>query len=72
MSEKQEPARLTVDDLERMTTHDLADLLSNVVLVLKGLPAVPMKELGREAGDSVRGVRGTATGAQRMPDEYGW
>jgi len=78
VSEKPEAQRLTVEDLEKMTTHDLADLLANVVLVLKQLPNVSMNELVRETSDGVRegglvrGVRGRATGAQRMPDEYGW
>ncbi len=72
MSEKREPERLTVDDLEKMTTHDLADLLANVVLVLKRLPDVPVKELKRETGGEMGGVRGRTIGEQRMPEEYGW
>ncbi len=34
-----------VGDIEQMTTHDLADLLSNIVLVLRRLPDVPMRQL---------------------------
>jgi Rho termination factor, N-terminal domain len=38
--------RFTVDQLERMKTHELADLLTNVVLVLRRLPDVECRELG--------------------------
>jgi hypothetical protein len=37
--------RLTAEDIERMTTRELADLLANVVLVLRHLPDVPMQQL---------------------------
>jgi len=36
---------ISVGDIEQMTTHELADLLSNVVLVLRRLPDVPMCQL---------------------------
>ena len=37
--------RITVEQLERMKTHELAELLSNVVLVLKRLPNVEWHQL---------------------------
>lgn len=37
--------RITVDQLERMNVHDLADLLANVVLLLKRMPNVECREL---------------------------
>jgi hypothetical protein len=37
--------RLTISDLEQLKTHELADLLSNTVLVLRRLPDVPFVEL---------------------------
>jgi hypothetical protein len=40
--------RFTVNQLERMKTHELAELLSNVVLVLKRLPDVEFRELGSQ------------------------
>ena len=37
--------RLTVDQLEHMKTHELADLLANVVLLLRRMPNVEWREL---------------------------
>jgi hypothetical protein len=37
--------RFTIEQLEQMKTHDLADLLANVVLVLKRMPNVECREL---------------------------
>lgn len=37
--------RMTVDQLEQMKTHELADLLSNLALVLRRLPDVPCIQL---------------------------
>jgi hypothetical protein len=37
--------RITVDDLEKMTTHQIADLLANLVLVLRRMPDVPAVQL---------------------------
>jgi hypothetical protein len=45
MASNNEVPRLTVNDLEQMTTHDLAQLLSNLVLVLRRLPNVPLQDL---------------------------
>jgi hypothetical protein len=39
--------RITIAQLEQMKTHDLADLLGNVVLLLRRLPNVEFKELVR-------------------------
>jgi hypothetical protein len=48
--------RLSVSELEEMHTHDLAALLSNVVLVLRRLPNVPVRELaGQEQKTSNAG-----------------
>ncbi len=38
--------RLTVAQLERMKTHELADLLAEIVLVLRRMPDVECRELG--------------------------
>lgn len=38
--------RFTVEQLEQMKTHELADLLANVVLVLRRMPNVECKQLG--------------------------
>jgi len=35
---------ITIDQLERMKTHELADLLSNVVLLLRRMPNVECRE----------------------------
>lgn len=37
--------RMSVDQLEQMKTHELADLLANIVLVLRRLPDVPCTQL---------------------------
>ena len=37
--------RLTVDRLEKMKTHELADLLANVVLLLRRMPDVACSQL---------------------------
>jgi len=37
--------RLTVDQLEQMKTHELADLLANVVLLLRRMPDVACSQL---------------------------
>ncbi len=37
--------RFTVEQLEQMKTHELADLLANVVLVLRRMPNVECKQL---------------------------
>ncbi len=31
-------SRITIDQLEKMTTHELADLLANIVLLLRRMP----------------------------------
>lgn len=36
---------MTIDQLEQMKTHELADLLSNVVLLLRRMPDVECKQL---------------------------
>lgn len=37
--------RLTIDQLEEMKTHELADLLANVVLLLRRMPDIECKNL---------------------------
>ena len=37
--------RMSVDQLEQMKTHELADLLANIVLVLRRMPDVPCTQL---------------------------
>ena len=37
--------RLTVDQLEQMKTHEVADLLSSLAIVLRRLPDVPCIQL---------------------------
>ncbi|MHB8598268.1 MAG: Rho termination factor N-terminal domain-containing protein [Ktedonobacteraceae bacterium] len=40
--------RLTVDQLEQMKTHELADLLANVVLLLRRMPDVACGQLAQQ------------------------
>jgi hypothetical protein len=37
--------RLTIDQLEKMKTHELADMLANVLLLLRRMPDVECKQL---------------------------
>ncbi len=37
--------RLTIDQLEKMKTHELADMLANVVLLLRRMPDIECKQL---------------------------
>ena len=37
--------RFTIEQLEQMKTHELADLLANVVLVLRRMPNIECKQL---------------------------
>jgi hypothetical protein len=41
--------RITVEQLEHMKTHELAELLANVVLVLRRMPDVECRELMQQA-----------------------
>jgi hypothetical protein len=43
--------RLTIDQLEKMKTHELADMLASVVLLLKRMPDVECKQLVRHVPD---------------------
>ncbi len=43
--------RMTVDQLEQMKTHELADLLSTLALVLRRLPDVPCVQLQQGIAD---------------------
>src|SRR6266700_2277116 len=40
---------ITVEQLEQMKTHELAELLANVVLVLRRMPDVECRELMQQA-----------------------
>jgi hypothetical protein len=37
--------KLTMSDLEAMTTHEFSDLLASITLILRRLPNVPLGEL---------------------------
>lgn len=66
--------RLSVSDLEAMHTHDLAALLSNVVLVLRRLPNIPVGELASQeqktsnAGDDLVDKASQRVNGQRESD----
>ncbi len=44
--------RMTLEQLEKMKTHEIADLLANVVLLLRRLPDVPCGQLIPQAPGS--------------------
>jgi hypothetical protein len=41
----------SVSDLETLSTHELADLLANVVLLLRRLPDVPLADATNGTGN---------------------
>lgn len=45
-------AIFTAEQLERMTTHELADMLSNIVMLLRRMPDVPCQELVAQASSA--------------------
>src|SRR5437667_1082280 len=44
---------ITIEQLERMKTHELAELLGNVALLLKRLPDVVCGQLAQQIGNDV-------------------
>ena len=44
--------RMTIDQLEKMKTHELADMLANIVLVLRRMPDVECKQLVQQVPNS--------------------
>jgi hypothetical protein len=44
--------RLTVEQLESMKTHELADLLANVVLLLRRMPNVECRQLAAQFAET--------------------
>ena len=42
---KKKPAIPSVEDLATLTPHELADLLSNIVLLLRRFPEIPISEI---------------------------
>lgn len=52
---KQQQTRFTLAQLEAMSTHQVADLLSNLVLILRRLPDVAISELGPNESQEEKG-----------------
>ena len=52
--------RLTTDQLEKMKTHELADMLANIVLLLRRLPDVECKQLVQHVPDMPVGEQSTS------------
>ena len=58
MATTKKSVRLTPDELEQLSLHDLADYLANVVMVLRRLPDVPVADLlSRQVDDVAAKVR---------------
>jgi hypothetical protein len=64
----------TIAELEQLTTHELADLVSNIVLILRRLPNVPVSQLtakevptARETPDLVSKAKERVNGSP-LPD----
>src|SRR5439155_7858497 len=45
--------RMTIDQLEKMKTHELADMLANVVVLLRRMPDVECKQLVQQVPSDV-------------------
>jgi Rho termination factor, N-terminal domain len=62
---------ITIDQLERMKTHELADLLSNVVLLLRRMPNVECREFTSQSptDDIPEGIRDHAKIASPSSEE---
>ncbi len=56
---------ITIDQLERMKTHELADLLSNVVLLLRRMPNVECREFTRDLDPMTQSSPQERRGAQQ-------
>lgn len=54
---------ISIDQLEQMTTHELADMLSNIVLLLRRMPNVTWQEL-----QSPQNPTPAASIAERAPE----
>jgi hypothetical protein len=75
--EKGMEKRWTIEELECMTPGELADLLSDIVLVLRRLPHVPvaqLKPIEREydPGGLVAGLRHMESEQHETRDLPGW
>lgn len=51
-------SKISADDLAKMTTHELAELLATIVTFLRTLPDVPVVDLRKERDGSHPGRRG--------------
>jgi hypothetical protein len=67
----------TPEELEKLTLHELADLLANVVLVLRRMPDVPVSDLMARPAENVTGMvarlrkENTNDQAPELPDWAG-
>lgn len=52
--------RMTIDQLKKLKTHELADMLTNVVLLLQRMPNVECGQLMEQVPDSIYGERAEA------------
>lgn len=65
--------QLRAGDLENMSTHEFAELMSSIALVLQKLPEIPLENLRSLANDveivnkgSVKNLRGLASNLEQM------
>jgi hypothetical protein len=56
MAKKSLSLRWTPEELEKLSLHELGDLLANIVLVLRRLPDVPVSDLLNRPADDVTGM----------------
>ena len=79
-AQTKQSAVFTAEQLESMTTHELADMLSNIVMLLRRMPDVPCQELTAQlsnteqnadvSSDTTSPTVGTPTIAAEVPVQH--
>ena len=64
-------ARISMADLEKMTTHEVSDLLADVVMILRRLPNVPVQQLQAVLPEPVKGAGDLAARVRHEPSKKG-
>ena len=55
-AQTKQSAVFTAEQLESMTTHELADMLSNIVMLLRRMPDVPCQELTAQVSNTEQNI----------------
>ncbi|GHP00041.1 hypothetical protein KSF_100880 [Reticulibacter mediterranei] len=69
--------RWSPEELEKLSLHELADLMANIILILRRMPDVPVSDLVSRPADDVAGMvarlrrENTNNEAGELPDWAG-